>query len=1006
MEAKHKKWLKYIGQSAMVLLLMGTVVGLYTSVQKDQRQREAKAVQTKENTKLNIAVVNEDKAVKLNDKEYNLGASYVKNIERDNSQNWSVLPRGAAEAGLADGKYQLLITIPSDFSEKVLEVNAVNAEKTTVTYKVNAAGNAQVENEANKVAKDIVSDLRNQLVDMYMVSILSNLYTAQKNVETSNKVQSTNIGSYRINLLDSALDSKNIFPSLYSLSTSSVESNNALKTVLESYTQAFDQLSQSQGQYGQNFDSLIKQRSSDKISHEEFMNQLMTMKQSVLSTQTQDLYKNLQQNQDAITKQLNKPAEGDTSGTKTYASLTQDVNDRISELEKGIQTERQKLDDHEKNIAASVKAKILDYYGLKEGDKVTLRTLLGKQSIDTISKLRTKADDAIRAAIEKLPSLDPASLNLNKYGNLNAAIDFDSAFATGTKVQPKGNADDLKRLAAEVDAKSTAVATILNAKSGKQKVSIQVPTGVKVDTWTYDGATYSGNAEQEVELKDGKPIQIHLAEDGGNMPSTIDVDVLVNGVSSTSVTVSADDLKLAVANYASKASEIALDYQRAGALIDAYYPADEKGNRHSIFDPIEDMDLTGALVDVVKTAVEGNIKEYRTSIDTDGKGDATKGVRAQLDGTLKQLKDLGPQLSANLLAIENANKDLTANINDQLTQYAELQKKLEDISTAQETDNQAQTKTDADLSSLGSEYTSLLSSTEGVKSSSRSNVEAANSTNEIFNQLNKELQRAQGNTEKLSSNAESLMGEFDKELSENGNFVESFRKVFNNAYENGVPNEVLLDFLSNPVAEKSSSVKATINVYRPFIWIFMLEVLSLFTAYLFATQPIIRKVKDRFKLDRLQESDILSVGVLVGLSLILGLVTGMVSSIQLSVGREYVPSWVLLAVLAGFVLVQLQYFLLKHFRVIGMGISFFMLISYVYLSSAIGTTATLSGLPALVKNVNLLSILEGQFAGYFDGQTAGIGIFFGLLVFFGLLAVANIFIPKKFTQTKEIESSL
>lgn len=1006
MEAKHKKWLKYIGQSAMVLLLMGTVVGLYTSVQKDQRQREAKAVQTKENTKLNIAVVNEDQAVKLNDKEYNLGASYVKNIERDNSQNWSVLPRGAAEAGLADGKYQLLITIPSDFSEKVLEVNAVNAEKTTVTYKVNAAGNAQVENEANKVAKDIVSDLRNQLVDMYMVSILSNLYTAQKNVETSNKVQSTNIGSYRSNLLDSALDSKNIFPSLYSLSTSSVESNNALKTVLESYTQAFDQLSQSQSQYGQNFDSLIKQRSSDKISHEEFMNQLMTMKQSVLSTQTQDLYKNLQQNQDAITKQLSKPAEGDTSGTKTYASLTQDVNDRISELEKGIQTERQKLDDHEKNIETSVKAKILDYYGLKEGDKVTLRTLLGKQSIDTISKLRTKADDAIRTAIEKLPSLDPASLNLNKYGNLNAAIDFDSAFAAGTKAQPKGNADDLKRLAAEVDAKSTAVATILNAKSGKQKVSIQVPTGVKVDTWTYDGTTYSGNAEQEVELKDGKPIQIHLAEDGGSMPSTIDVDVLVNGVSSTSVTVSAEDLKSAVANYAAKASEIALNYQRAGALIDAYYPADEKGNRHSIFDPIEDMDLTGALVDVVKTAVEGNIKEYRTSIDTDGKGDATKGVRAQLDGTLKQLKDLGPQLSANLLAIENANKDLTANINDQLTQYAELQKKLDAISTAQETDNQAQTKTDADLSSLGSEYTSLLSSTEGVKSSSRSNVEAANSTNEIFNQLNKELQRAQGNTEKLSSNAESLMGEFDKELSENGNFVESFRKVFNNAYENGVPNEVLLDFLSNPVAEKSSSVKATINVYRPFIWIFMLEVLSLFTAYLFATQPIIRKVKDRFKLDRLQESDILSVGVLVGLSLILGLVTGMVSSIQLSVGREYVPSWVLLAVLAGFVLVQLQYFLLKHFRVIGMGISFFMLISYVYLSSAIGTTATLSGLPALVKNVNLLSILEGQFAGYFDGQTAGIGVFFGLLVFSGLLAVANIFIPKKFTQTKEIESSL
>ena len=1004
---KKKKWLKYIGQSAVVLFLMGSVVGLYTSVQKDQKQNEAKTVQTTENTKLNIAVVNEDKAVKLNDKEYNLGASYVKNIERDNSQNWSVLPRGAAESGLADGKYQLMIVIPSDFSEKVLEVNAVNAEKTTITYKVNAAGNSQVENEANKVAKDIVSDLNSQLVDMYMVSILSNLYTAQKNVETSNKIQSTNIGSYRSNLLESALDSKNIFPGLYSLSTSSVESNNALKTLLESYTQAFDQLSQTQDQYGQNFDLLIKQRSADKISHEEFMSQLMAMNQSVVNEKTQDLYKRLQQNQEAITKQLSQPAEseGDPSATKTYAGLTKDVNDRIAELEKGIKAERDKLDEHEKNIDASVKSKVLDYYGLKEGDKVTLRTLLGKTSITTLSEARAKADAEIRQAIEKLPSLDPSSLNLNKYGNLNTAIHFDSTFA-GTMAKANGNADDLKGLAAEVDAKLTAVADVLNAKSGKQKVSILVPAGVKVDTWTYDGQTYAGSGEQEVELKDGKQIQIHLAEDGGTMPSTIDVEVLVNGVSSTSVTVSAEDLKTAVANYASKASEIALDYQRAGALIDAYYPKDDKGDRHSLYDPIEDMDLTVALVDIVKAAVESNIKDYRKSIETDDTGDATNSVKAKLDDTLKQLQVLGPELQANLTAIENTNKDLTQNINDQLAQYADLQKRLEEISTAQATVTEAQTKTDADLSALGSEYTSLLSSTEGVKSSSRSNVDAANSTNEIFNQLNKELERAQGNTEKLSSNAESLMGEFDKELSENGNFVEAFRKVFNNAYENGVPNEVLLDFLSNPVAEKSSSVKATINVYRPFIWILMLEVLSLFTAYLFATQPIIRKVKNRFKLNRLQESDILSVGVLVGLSLILGLVIGMISSIQLSVGREYVPSWVFLAVLASFVLVQLQYLLLKHFRVLGMGLAFFMLISYVYLSSAIGTTATLSGLPAHVKNVNLLSILEGQFAGYFDGQTAGIGLIFGLLVFFGLLVLANTFIPKKFTQTKEIESSL
>ena len=79
-----------------------------------------------------------------------------------------------------------------------------------------------------------------------------------------------------------------------------MESNNALKTVLESYTQAFDQLTQSQNQYGQNFDALVKQRSEDKISYEDFMNQLMSMNQSVLSENTKELYKNLQLNQENL----------------------------------------------------------------------------------------------------------------------------------------------------------------------------------------------------------------------------------------------------------------------------------------------------------------------------------------------------------------------------------------------------------------------------------------------------------------------------------------------------------------------------------------------------------------------------------------------------------------------------------------------------------------------------------------------------------------------------------
>ena len=103
-----------------------------------------------------------------------------------------------------------------------------------------------------------------------------------------------------------------------------------------------------------------------------------------------------------------------------------------------------------------------------------------------ISKARKAADEEIQTAIEALPGLDLKSFDLNKYGNLDTAIDFDGSFAASLGT-PKGSADNLKKLAQEVDAKSTVIANILNAKAGKQKVSILAPAGIKIDSWTYDG---------------------------------------------------------------------------------------------------------------------------------------------------------------------------------------------------------------------------------------------------------------------------------------------------------------------------------------------------------------------------------------------------------------------------------------------------------------------------------------------------------------------------------------
>jgi len=964
----NKKLLKYIGNVVLVIALLAAVVTLNVAVQKNTSSARDSKIKTDQKTKLNVAVVNEDRAVKVDKKEYNLGASYVKNLERDDSQNWYIVTRGAADAGLENGKYQLVVTIPSDFSEKVLDVNAISADRTIVTYKVNAAGNQQIENEANSLAKDIIADLNSQLVDMYMASILSNLYTAQQNVQASSEVQVTNIGNYRTNLLESAIGSKNIFPTLVSMSASSVEANNSLKTTLETYAKAFDDLDNSQATYGKNFDSLLKQRADDQVNYAAFMKQLMEMDEKVVHDDTQKLYAKLEETQKDFTKQL-----GSTDDVKDVD--VDNVSQQLQDLETALETERGQLDVHKQQIKDFVDNKLRTYYGVEEGKPITLSAVLG----DAITSYDASLKAQIAEAVKALPASQPTEV---KFGLPVPALDYSTISQFGT---PQGNGSaELDNLAAAAEKAASSTASPVNSQVGKATLSVTPPTGVTIRTITYNGETVTNG--QEINLAEGANfnVQFNVANEAAATSVDSSIDISLNGIKVASAPVNVEDAQKAAAAYGAKVQEISSAYQHVMSLIQAY----------NSFDELKNKDMSESLSTLLINAINSNLDSYQNSLSKSNDG-KSQGVKETLDETISNLKN-------KIEDVKGTNAKLAEEIGEQLKLYENLQTRMSDISKAQASSTDALAKTDTDLSSLNSEFSSLLSSTSGVKSSSQTNVQAADGVNQIFSSFNRELENAQGTTEKLSANAESLMGQFNKELEDNGNFVESFVKVLNNAYENGVPNEVLLDFLSNPVAQSSSSVKATVNVYRPFTWILLLEIVSLFTAYLFATQNIVRKVKDRFKLNKLQDTDITTVGILGFLSLTIGLVIGIVSSMQLHIGKEYVPSWVLLIVVASFVLIQGQYLFLKHLRVMGMGLAFFMIISFVYLSNAIGTTASLTGFPAFIKSLNALSVLEGMLSGYFDGKTAGFFAIFGLIVLLALLVAANIFIKTRTLKTEEV----
>ena len=1006
---KKNRIYKYVGSSLLALLLLLMMVLLNLSVQKNTTINNENNAKVNQQTKLNVAIVNEDKPVYVDTKEYNLGASYVKNIERDNSQNWSVVPRGAADTGLESGKYQLVLTIPSDFSEKILDINSINVDKTTINYKVNAQGNLQVENDANKLAKDIVADLNGQLVDMYMASILSNLYTAQKNVQASSQIQATNIGNYRTNLYGTAINSKNIFPTLYSMSSSSVDANGVLKTGLESYLQSFNRFDESQVKYNNTFGELSKNKEQAKGNYAKVIEELISKSRKEVKDQVDSYKQELMDTQ----KILNSKIEGQVTSSDvmqpevgpSYKTVAKDISEKIGSLQTNLTNERTKFENHKKGIRDFIDEKLASYYGTSE-KTITLGRFLDKAANKDLEKAEEYLKEQLVSAISELPKEDFSGKEFSGFGMTPTTIPSVNYTDLKTIKEPSDEISlaDLKNLENKAITSTSAV-----GRTGtKAKVSWKAGTGVTVHSVTYDGTPVEFG--QEIDLKTGGTFKVaYSVAEAAPTPTTSStgapsptpkaepktVDISLNDVQAASAPVDVLRVQQAAVSYGQKVQKIASDYQKVEALRQAYNAVKE----------LRDSDVTDALSNIWLEAISSNLKKYEDSLTTPASDKETDGVKGKVDKALSALTKLKPVLEKNVQDVLTTNQELDTKIKKQLELYEQLEGKLKDLVEKQGGSNSAFEETDKQLATLNSDYATLLSETTGVKESSQSNVKAAESVNETLGNFNRELSNAQTSTEKLSQDADSLMTQFNEELTNNGNFVESFVKVLNNAYQNGVPNEVLLNFLSNPVTQNATSVKATVNVYRPFTWILLLEIVSLFTAYLFATQNVIRKVKDKFKLDKLHDTDLMTVTILSALSLVVGLVVGVVSSVQLQVGREYQPSWVLLIVLAAFVLIQGQYLLLKHFRVIGMGLAFFMMISFVYLSNAIGTTASLTGFPAFIKNLNALSILEGLLSGYFDGHPAAIIAFVATIVVIAVLLVINVFIRESslWFQTSQAE---
>ncbi|MBV7509290.1 type VII secretion protein EsaA [Bacillus sp. sid0103] len=167
-----------------VLLFIVLILALSSGISYLALNQVSNSKASTDEQKMTVALVNEDQGAQFNDKNYEFGAEFIKNIEKDDTHDWYVVSRGVAESGLDRNVYNMMIVIPNDFTEKALSIDSKSPEQVVLNYKINASDNSNIKAKAEKTASAILGDFNRQIIDVYFASVIGNLHDAQDNIGT------------------------------------------------------------------------------------------------------------------------------------------------------------------------------------------------------------------------------------------------------------------------------------------------------------------------------------------------------------------------------------------------------------------------------------------------------------------------------------------------------------------------------------------------------------------------------------------------------------------------------------------------------------------------------------------------------------------------------------------------------------------------------------------------------------------------------------------------------
>ena len=488
---------KVLFSLGMLLLFVTMIVSFFAIVKPTPISRTNSDSSVRQSP-IKVAIVNEDTGKVYNGQPINIANTLVNSFIAKNNYKVEVVSRSIAENGLKNETYQLMIILPSKFSEEALAIESTSPVQAKFQYQIQSSDQLTVK-QAEQAVVAFKELFNKDLINIYFTSIIGNLKTAQGQVADVVTNEHESLTSFNNKLVDplaqysqqfNGLGSSpnNLLSSYLSFNKTLLNTNDAFKSI-DSVNKTYEGPIKEIDEQQKKWDNSLGKREKSLANYDTEFSKLSVKEQltrlTAINTQ--------------VTEKLSEPAIWKET-TNTASSYNQDITKLLESLKKNNKEIDDTLSNYDTKIREAVESSLAKNSSAVDGANKTLGSYIQSLNTSMQNQMTSKwpsvyYDDA---AINNLSLSDTDKQHLK---NISAFIQWYSK-KTG-KDLPTLQAttlenEEFSQLKNDIKSKSTTKRELkLPSFEGKiSKLTLTVPNGYYLKESNYGFSDLGGDSYQ------------------------------------------------------------------------------------------------------------------------------------------------------------------------------------------------------------------------------------------------------------------------------------------------------------------------------------------------------------------------------------------------------------------------------------------------------------------------------------------------------------------------------